>query len=720
MSPTATRTGSAWLEKLLCPTSVALVGASDDPQHTGGRIIGYLERYGYGGRVFLVNPRRDRVQGQRAYPNLSAIDEPIDIAFITIPAPQVSEVLMECGERGVTLAYVGSSGFAEVGGEGAALQQQLADVAKEAGVRVVGPNGNGIISVRSQFAASFMTGLDQDRYELTDRHVALVSQSGAVGSFIFSMAQASGLGIGTFVSTGNEIDITFEELLFELLHDDQTKIILGYVEGLRDPSTFVKAARLAQDLGKAIVLLKVGTTPEGAIAAASHTAALVGEDRVYDGIMSQLGVLRAGSLSHLLDIARLLIRYGTDIGSRMTVLTISGGVGIMLSDLASRHGMTLAPWSPDLQVRAGSHLPSWCSTHNPIDTTGVMAKDENALRRLVEISDENPASDFTVVALGNFEATESATSDVLIELSASVSKPLIPVWIAGSGAAIDKMNREGLPCFAEPRSLIEAVATIATRHDPTRHRVATREALPSDLKHLISRARFTDTPILDEITTQALLTHFGITTVPYYEVRSPGDEDIAIAALGFPLVAKLRSRRLAHKTDHGAVLQNLNEKDQVLAGTRHLLEIGRRLALDDATVVLQPQILGGAELLLGMAIDPTFGAVLMMGIGGTQTEAIDDIQIRLPELDDTDVEHALSSLRHQRFLHGFRGTSVVTPDVLSPIVRQFARLVRETEGDFDSIDLNPVIVHDPGPVASVADALFVLSKNHNRPTVQER
>lgn len=712
LSAPPTSPGTDWIGKLLSPRSVALVGASNDPQHTGGRIVGYLNRYGYEGKVFPVNRTRAVVQGMRAYPSIAAIEEPVDIAFITVPASQVPEVLTECGEHGVSLAYVGSSGFAEVGGDGPALQTQLRDAAKQAGVRVIGPNGNGIISVRSRFTASFMSGLNQDRFELSDGPITLISQSGAVGSFIFSMAQSAGVGIGNFISTGNETDVTFEELLLGLLNDDKTRVLLGYVEGLRDPSAFVRAARYAESLGKAIVILKVGTTPEGASAAASHTAALVGEDRAYEGVFTQLGVLRASSLGHLLDIARLLTRFGMHIGQRMSVLTISGGIGIMLSDLASRHGVTVADWPADIQARAQAHLPAWCSTKNPIDTGGAMAKDDHVLRALLEISDDNPESDFTAVCLGNFDKAESAISETLLDLSGQLKKPIMPIWIAGSGLAVQTLNHGGLPCFTEPRSLVEAVSEIAKRHPVSVPSEDTQESLPPQLRALIAGARNIGTRLLDEFSGQSLLDHFGIPTTGCYTVDSEQDALTAIGILGFPVVAKLHSRNLTHRSDHDAVLLDLTEMGQVMAATAQLSAVADRLDLDDARVVLHAQVPNGVELLLGMSVDPAFGPVLTLGIGGIYTEAIEDVEIRLPDVDAGDVAQMLARLHHRRFLEGFRGAPIVTPEVVSPIVTRFAKLVRDTLGEFEAIDLNPVIVHEPGPVVSVVDALFVISESN--------
>ena len=702
--------GRDWFEKVLRPESVALIGASNDPKHTGGRIQGYLSRYGYQGSVFPVNATRDTVQGQRAFPTVLAIEDPVDLAIITVPASQVAETLSACGQKEIGVAYVGTSGFSEVGGAGLALQTEVEQAAKEAGIRLLGPNGNGLISVRANFAASFMTGLDQSRFDLRDQGIGLVSQSGAVGAFIFTLAQASGVGVGTFVSTGNEIDVTFEELVLRLVEDGETRVILGYVEGLRDGRTFVRAARAARKLGKTIVLLKVGSTVEGATAAASHTAALVGEDSVYDGVLRQLGVIRARSIAHLLDVARLLIKFESRIHNRMSVFTISGGLGIMLSDLASKAGIKLADWSPDLRARAQALLPPWASTKNPIDTTGLIARDPECLSNLLEISEENPLSDFTVIALGNFEATELATSDLLLDLSSRLTKPIIPVWVAGSGQAMDRLNHGGLPCFSEPAPLIEALSSVLNRHldgDPSILR--TDPSHVSEVRQIVDEARSAGAKMLDEVAAKRVLALYGIPTVIEHVVHSPDDISSAIHDCGFPLVAKLRSRFLSHKSEFGGVKTGLANKSQVNAAIAELRQLGRSLEIPDASILLQAQIPPGIELMLGMKVDSTFGPVVTLGVGGVFADALDDLQVGLADLSAGDVSHMLKSLRNQRLFQGYRGMPIVSGDTITPAVLNLARLARDLTADFSSIDINPLIIYNPGPGLTAVDALFVLS-----------
>ena len=702
--------GRDWFEKVLRPESVALIGASNDPKHTGGRIQGYLERYGYQGSVFPVNPSRDSVQGKRAFPSVLEIDDPVDLAIITVPASQVADALTLCGQKGIGVAYVGTSGFSEIGSDGLALQIEVEQAAKKAGVRLIGPNGNGLISVRSKFAASFMSGLDQSRFDLADQGIGLVSQSGAVGAFIFTLAQASGVGIGTFLSTGNEADVTFEELVIRLLEDEGTRIVLGYVEGLRDGPAFVRAARRARKLGKTIVLLKVGRTAEGADAAASHTAALVGEDGVYDGVLRQLGVVRASSIAHLLDVARLLIRFGDRSLKRMTVFTISGGLGIMLSDRASQAGINLAHWSPELRARLQAHLPAWASTKNPIDTTGLIARDHECLSNLLQISEENQLSDFTVLALGNFESTELETSELLLDLAGRLTKPIIPIWVAGSGQAMDRLNRGGLPCFAEPAPLIEALASVVARHrDGGPSSSNPNAAHPLEVLQLVEEARSAGATTLDEVAGKRILALYGIPTVIERIVRTPDDVSAAIHDCGFPLVAKLRSRFLSHKSDLGGVKTGLATKAQANSALKELQLLGRALEIPDASVVLQAQIPAGIELLLGMKVDPTFGPVITLGVGGVFADALDDVQVALAELNARDVNQMLDSLRSQRLLQGYRGMPIVSGEAIGPAVLNLARLASDLWAEFSSIDINPLIVYNPGPRVSAVDALFVLS-----------
>ena len=324
---------SAWLQQVYEPRSVAVVGASDDIRLPGGRLLQYLLHYGFDGPVYPVNPNREEVQGRRAYKSLLELPQRVDLAVLVVSAQACVGVLQQCADLKIPTALLGNSGFAEIGPEGAALQAQISEIAREAGIRLVGPNTNGIINTSNGLTATFSPVLDQQGLTLRDGPVAIVSQSGAVGAALYYDGQRSGLPVGRLFNSGNEIDITLEMVVDALLEPASgISMVLCYAEGLRRPALFIEAARKAQQLGKRIVLLKSGVTPAGAKAAAAHTASLSGEDRVYDGVMHELGVVRARGYAHMLDIARVLVAYPQPFGPRASILSISGGVGIMLTD----------------------------------------------------------------------------------------------------------------------------------------------------------------------------------------------------------------------------------------------------------------------------------------------------------------------------------------------------------------------------------------------------
>ena len=360
-----------WLAQVYEPRSVAVVGASDDIRLPGGRLLQYLMSYGFTGRVYAVNPNREEVQGCRAYKSLLELPERVDLAVLLVSAQASVEVLQQCAQLRIPNALLGNSGFAEIGPEGAALQAQISQIAQAGGVRLIGPNTNGIINTTNGLTATFSPVLDQQGLTLQDGPVAVVSQSGAVGAALYYDGQRSGLPVGRLFNSGNEIDITLE-MVTDALLDPGSRIttVLCYAEGLRRPDLFIQAACKAQQTGKRIVLLKSGTTAAGAQAAAAHTASLSGEDRVYDGVMRQLGVVRAHGYAHMLDVARVLVAYPQPFGPRASILSISGGVGIMLTDALEKAGMGLAQF--DEQVLAGidTLLPPFLGRQNPLDVSG--------------------------------------------------------------------------------------------------------------------------------------------------------------------------------------------------------------------------------------------------------------------------------------------------------------------------------------------------------------
>jgi acyl-CoA synthetase (NDP forming) len=689
-----------WLEKLLEPASVAIIGASDDIKAPGGRVMRFMLSYGYRGKIWPVNPKRAEVQGVKAYASVRELPGVPELAAVLVPASAALEALEDCAALGVPIAVVGSAGFSESGPQGVELQARLADIAARTGLRLIGPNTNGVINCRSGLTATFTPALDQDEFRIADGPVAIVSQSGAIGGALFYDAQRSGLPVGRLINTGNELDISLEMALEALLEPDMgTGTILCYSEGLRKPEVFIRAARRARELGKRIALLKTGTSQSGAKAAAAHTASLAGEDRVYDGVLHQLGVARARGMTHLLDVGRVMAARPEPLGRRASIVSMSGGVGIMLTDALETAGLRLATLSDQMKQALDPLLPPFLGRNNPLDVGGAPFHDLERLGRILQILEANADSDFTVVAVGSFERRQLEIADALLEAWRRLSKPLFVVWFGGGDLATARLNRAGVPTFPDARRLVEAVSAAVERPCGASLPAApTASGAAAAANAVIVRARAAGLNIIDEVDGKRILAAYGLDVVREQVVARESDCEAALEPLRLPVVAKLLSSELVHKARVGGVRLGLQSPQAVREAVRELIALAGQLELADAKVVLQEQIEPGVELLLGMKRDPTFGPVITLGVGGAFAEAWDDVQVRLPDAG-LDVADMLALLR-------YRG--LIEPAMIAPSVAGFCELVRELGDELDAIDINPLIVDPRQGRAVVVDTVFFL------------
>lgn len=707
----------SWLDQLYEPRSVAVVGASDDIKLPGGRLLQFMLNYGFAGPIYPVNPNRATVQGRTAYKSLLDLPERVDIAILLVAAVAAVEALEHCATLGIPVVMIGSSGFAEIGAEGAALQARLIAIAHGAGIRVIGPNTNGIINTRNGFAATFSPILDQQGLTLRDGPVAIVSQSGAIGGALYYDGQRSGLPVGRLYNSGNEIDITLEMVIDALLDDrhgpgqaGSISTILCYVEGLRRPELFIAAARKAQRLGKRIVMLKAGVTASGAKAAAAHTASLSGEDRVYDGVLRELGVVRATGLTHLLDVGRVFAAYPQVMGRRASIVSMSGGIGIMLTDALEAAGLGLAAFSEHVLGEIDPLLPAFLGRHNPLDVSGGPFHYLDRLRALMQIFERNADSDFTIVAVGAFERRQMEIAAVIADEAKKVGKPVLVHWFGGGDEAIHFLNSHGVPAFPDALRLVAAIAPGATLNSRRVTAAPDDDFVPdaAAARAVIDAARVAGRSVIDEVDGKKILAAYGIDVVAERVVSGGADCAAALTALRLPLVAKLRSDELVHKARVGGVRLGLADAAAVRAAVDDLLALAQRLGLKQADVVLQEQVPAGVELLLGAKRDLTFGAVVTLGIGGVLTEAWHDVQIRLAG-GALDVADMLARLQHQSLLDGSGGRPVVDAATLAVTVTRFARLVCELASEVEAIDVNPVIVVEGRRAPVAVDTVFFLA-----------
>lgn len=448
----------ALLEALFSPRAIAVVGASDDPVKLSGRPVSYLQRYGYRGRIFCVNARRDTVQGLPAYRDLASVPEPVDLAIVAVPAPDVASALRECAAAEVAVAIVYAAGFGETGPDGAALQREIAAVREETGLRVLGPNCLGTIGVGSAATATFASALDGAR--LRAGPVGLVTQSGAFGTFIFSAGQSSGVGFSHFANTGNEVDVTVAEVVRALLDDDGVRVVLAYLEQVAAPEALRDVARTAAQVDKPVVTVKVGRSAAGARAALAHTASVAGDDEAYDAIAGEHGLLRVHGMAELLDAARVFANGRRAAGRRAAVVTMSGGAGVLMADLLADQGIEVPEWEPSWRDRIAATIPAFGSAGNPIDVTATLLSRPEILDESLSVAVDHPGSDVVAVLLGNAESAEDALVDAVRRAYERTDKPVVAVWTGGSGRPRGALSEAGVPAYPDPESAARALGLL--------------------------------------------------------------------------------------------------------------------------------------------------------------------------------------------------------------------------------------------------------------------
>lgn len=691
----------------MAPESIAVVGASTDPGKASGRTLRYLRHYGFHGRAYAVNPARDEVQGFVSFPSVKDLPEKVDLAMIVTSGQRVLPSLRECVEREIPSVIIVSAGFAETDDEGRAMQDELEACVAGSKTRVLGPNCVGIVSTRVNLAATINTGLDQNRFQFRNSGVALVSQSGAMGAFIFSQCQGKGVGLGSMLSTGNEMDVSLTDMLNASIDDPAVTSIVGYIEGIRDGASFTRALERAQAAGKPIAMMKAGRSDTGQRAIASHTGTLAGSDKVYDAVFEHYGVHRLDTIRELGDYVELAAVEHVTRGPRLSIATTSGGAGILAADYCERFGLTLAEWEPAWQDRLAEALPHYSALGNPIDMTGAGGRPE-ILEPVLDALVAHPDTDVALLMLGNLENNEDALVELITEKARSSPIPLVVVWVGGSGMPETVLSARGVPCYREPLDAIRAIA--ARRPAPPPASVSTRDEDPQRqaraLAFLAEQRESGD--VLDETAGKRLLGLYGIATVEERVAATPEEAAAAAEEIGWPVVLKAVHPQLPHKSEHGGVVVALDSPAAVAEAAR-AMSARIRSELDlRISFAVQRMVPEGCEVLVGVKRDPDFGLLLVLGSGGVLTELLDDVVVRMPVTGRTEIRAALDGLRVGALLAGYRGDSPADVEALIDGILGVTQLIDEIGGEIEGIDINPVIVGAPGEGAVAVDTLVFL------------
>jgi acyl-CoA synthetase (NDP forming) len=693
----------ASLSALFSPRSIAVVGASATTSKIGGIPLDYLQRFGYEGDIHPINPRGGEIQGLPSHPTLQAIGKPVDLAIFALPSALVPAALDDAVSAGVKGIVLFSSGFAETGAEGEAAQARIAARARAAGIRILGPNCLGFMNVARKLCATFSPAPGAGRVGLG--RIGLVSQSGAFGAYAYSMARDRGIGLSLWATTGNEADVQVADCLAWLAQDPATDVIMAYMEGCRDGPKLRAALALAQANRKPVVMVKVGTTALGAHAAASHTAALAGDDAVYDAVFRQYGVLRAHTMSEFFDLASSAAIAGLPRDRSIGLFTVSGGVGVLMADEAASAGLEVPALGEEAQRTLREWVP-FAATRNPVDITGQVTNDLTLMERAAHLmlNDRKPAmwmgffaaagaSDkFWPVLRGLAASLRAAHPEVLLALSTLLSPP--------RRAELEAM---GCLVFSDPSIGIRTLAALA---DCAGHGDAV------SLAPAAPRVRSIDLRpgVHTEADSLALLAAAGVAVAAHRVVRSTQEAEAAWEALGGDIALKVSSADIPHKSDCGGVALGLRDADQVRAAFERV-QVNARSANPEARidgVLAARMVRGGVECIAGVHRDPVFGPVLMFGLGGIHVEVLRDVSLRLLPVTRDDARAMVNGLRASALLHGVRGQPAADIESIVDALLALAAFAEGAGERLESAEINPLIACSPQEGGCVAaDALVV-------------
>jgi acetyltransferase len=699
------------LDAIFRPETVAVIGATDRPGSVGRTIMWNLVSSPFGGTVFPVNSRRPSVLGIKAYASVSEVPAKVDLAVVVAPGPAVPGIIGECVEAGVECAIIISAGFRETGPEGAELEEQVLEEARRGRMRIVGPNCLGVMKPPTGFNATFAGSIARPG------NVALLSQSGALLTAILDQSFMENMGFSALVSVGSMMDVGWGDLIYYLGDDPQTKSIVIYMESVGDARSFLSAAREVA-LTKPIIVIKAGRTEAAGKAAASHTGSLTGSDEVLDAAFSRSGVLRVDEISELFGMAEVLGKQPRPRGPRLTVLTNAGGPAVLATDALIRNGGDLAEISEETMDALNEFLPAPWSHGNPVDVLGDA--DPERYAKTLEMAAGDPQSDGLLVILTPQDMTDpTATAERLVPYANSTRKPVLASWMGGPAVAAGDsiLNGAGVPTFDYPDAAARAftnmwkytynLRSIYETPEPAEDEGADRERVEGIIGHVRDSGR----TILTEVEAKEILAAYSIPTVETEVARNP-DEAVRLAdRIGYPIVLKLDSETITHKTDVGGVRLNLQNSDEVRRAYEEMeSSITENYGPEDfgGAAVQEMVSLDGYELIVGSSLDPQFGPVLLFGSGGSLVEVYRDRALALPPLTTTLARRMMERTRIFEALGGVRGRASLDIGSLEKLLVRVSQLIVEQPW-IKELDINPllasperlisldarVVLHDP-------------------------
>ena len=695
------------MKALWQPRGVAVVGASATPGSLGQRLLSYLRDHGYAGGIYPVNPRYPEVNGLTCYPSVGAIPGPVDLVLALVGAERVMGTLQDCAAKRVAYVVVHASGFGEMGARGAALEQEMTAYARANGMRLIGPNCIGLVSPSDHLVAGFSPLFSRVRFE--PGSLGMVTQSGALGYGIVSLAVERGLRFSRIVNTGNEADLCTAELVEELLNDDVTSTILVYSEGVKRAADWRALGSLSLQRGKPVIVLKSGRSEIGSLAAASHTASLAGDDAVWDAAFRQLGMLRVDDVDDMLDLAAIFLQPRRPAGPGVGGMSTSGGAGILAVDSLCAAGIGVPALGDRTCRELQAIFPAYGTIANPLDLTGQILSDPTMFRTALQSMARDHALDALLVCFCVLQGPEvDRAVDDLLTVLAETDKPILVSRTGGEflapGAAV-RLQQAGVPVFPSPARAARAIAALVrfTQRGPG------LGVAPLPTPGPAPAGWPQPGRVLTERETKSLLAAAGLPVTREVLVTTPAEAAKVAERMGYPVVLKIDSPDIAHKTEAGGLRLGLEDSTAVQNAFSNVMTSVRNVKPDAKLngCLVQEQVEGVvAEILVGVSPSP-MGPVVTVGLGGIFVEVFRDVSQRLAPLTADDARAMVAELRGFKLLMGVRGQEPADVEALADVVARVSRLAVQWPGHWE-LDLNPVLVMPAGQGCRIADALLIL------------
>lgn len=695
------------MQAFFAPESVAVVGASRNERGLGHTVLKNMLDAGFVGKIYPVNPKADEILGLKVYPSIVDIPDKVDLVVVVVPQPLVEQTMRDAVKKGAKGAVIITAGFREVGPEGAAAEREITRIAREGGMRILGPNILGIIDTKVRLNATFAA------VQPEPGNIAFVSQSGALLTAILDWAVSERVGFSKIVSLGNKADLSEIDLFRALKDDDGSRVVVAYLEGVTNGAEFREAAT-ALTKKKPLVVVKSGGTAAGSRAVSSHTGSLAGSDAAYDAAFKQCGILRAATMQDLFDISLAFAYQPLPTGRRLAIVTNAGGPGILATDACERKGLTLASFTPETIARLRENLPRAAAVYNPVDVIGDATADR--YRVAIETVLEDPNVDALMVLLTPQAMTEiEETAEVTAKAGQNGKKPVLGVFMGGKAVepGVRILQQAGVPNYTFPERAVEALVAMNRYRDWQVAPLERPESVAVDREaaaKVLNAAREAGRNALGDLEARGVMEAYGL-RLPTNLLATNPEEAVEFARrIGYPVVMKIVSPDILHKSDIGGVRVGLRTDEEVAHAFSTIVANATRYMPDAKIwgVAVQEMVKPGREVILGVTHDPQFGHLIMFGLGGIYVEVLKDVAFRVAPLTRSEARQMVREIRSFPLLAGVRGQQPADLEAITDALLRVSQLVTDFP-EIIELDVNPLVVNPAGGGATAVDARIILA-----------